>query len=851
MEPNVPADIGAKAAGSLSFNQKWEMHKPLLERLYLQENLKLPKIKGILRDEHNFDVEVHQYKYRFDKWNWKKSINSKTKARIVSKSRQRLEAGRNTIVMYKGRAIDSRKLIRSEKLATKNETLATLFRREGDGVNGAFPLNGVAGNTMAFVNWNLPYRALLRLFPQLKDHKSPAAMSASTPSDVSIASPAAEALSPGLSQSISIRKTRENAALFIAGDFEGLLRSFSERDRKVFSTWMHEFWYFSFMTAKHWGSRLGQFTADDLWQEFSNAVSPNLLAPTPPGAVHSPQPGSLQSESHGTTPPSSLCRWSIHVEEEYQWVDQQESTDLRGVFSDIRPQDDLAEPLQQKLQQGLESNSFSTVPISQLPVDLSLVGRAARKSPDQMWEESFGFAIMSGNYELVETMMQAERDSLRRRLQNIRPAHLAAAYLNGGKSCCLIIRKLCLNAQHYEREASDRDDNGRTVLDILMLRILRSHSTTQLDIISDGLRRVQIPVGEEVDVCGRWDPETPSYRELIGGGMGKVPKSWKHRFCHTSIQAICHSIGYVSQLRFQTLQTSGLFASRCFHCGLLLEVSPLTALVFTTWHLLKESMDSEDLFGMVYCLFQLLLSLGEYVVFLRSPVCTRWFDDDMDRENCNHEELSPWEVAMRLNVKARQVGSPEACKGWEAFLLILGQVEEQHRWVSEACPPVGYEKQHEEILRAYENDSDDDIDENTVDVTDIAQYSLHREVFFDGDMAFPVGCEEHGGFRAFGRNLCLGHIWAACQVELLTYRRQKEGDPWTSQHLTIDTILECLRTGDPEVLPYVGKRMLETYCACGCYQGWFDVGTPREYACCSYFSNLDDWHRTSFIPYIR
>jgi hypothetical protein len=55
----------------------------------------------------------------------------------------------------------------------------------------------------------------------------------STPSDVSIASPAAEAaLSPGLAQAVNLRKTRQNAALFIAGDFEGLLRAFSERDRK-------------------------------------------------------------------------------------------------------------------------------------------------------------------------------------------------------------------------------------------------------------------------------------------------------------------------------------------------------------------------------------------------------------------------------------------------------------------------------------------------------------------------------------------------------------------------------------------------------------------------------------------
>jgi hypothetical protein len=41
----------------LSFNDKWELHKPLLERLYLDETLSLPKIKHIMREEHSFDAE--------------------------------------------------------------------------------------------------------------------------------------------------------------------------------------------------------------------------------------------------------------------------------------------------------------------------------------------------------------------------------------------------------------------------------------------------------------------------------------------------------------------------------------------------------------------------------------------------------------------------------------------------------------------------------------------------------------------------------------------------------------------------------------------------------------------------
>ena len=83
------------------------------------------------------------------------------------------------------------------------------------------------------MNWNLPYRALQNMFPQLLDLPSPAAMSVSTPSDVSIASPAADtALSPGLSQAVNLRMARQNAAMFVAGDFEGLLKAFSKEEKR-------------------------------------------------------------------------------------------------------------------------------------------------------------------------------------------------------------------------------------------------------------------------------------------------------------------------------------------------------------------------------------------------------------------------------------------------------------------------------------------------------------------------------------------------------------------------------------------------------------------------------------------
>jgi hypothetical protein len=41
----------------IPFSQQWEQHKPLLEKLYLDERLTLPKIQKIMREENSFDAE--------------------------------------------------------------------------------------------------------------------------------------------------------------------------------------------------------------------------------------------------------------------------------------------------------------------------------------------------------------------------------------------------------------------------------------------------------------------------------------------------------------------------------------------------------------------------------------------------------------------------------------------------------------------------------------------------------------------------------------------------------------------------------------------------------------------------
>jgi hypothetical protein len=77
-------------------------------------------------------------------------------------------------------------------------------------------------------------------------------------------------------------------------------------------------------------------------------------------------------------------------------------------------------------------------------------------------------------------------------------------------------------------------------------------------------------------------------------------------------------------------------------------------------------------------------------------------------------------------------------------------------------------------------------------------------------------------------NTVLGHIWAACQAEMLTYRRQSTADPWMSDHLSLDNIARCLETGNSTYIPYIGKNLLKEHCICGRFPKSLRLGRVRS-----------------------
>lgn len=86
------------------------------------------------------------------------------------------------------------------------------------------------------------------------------------------------------------------------------------------------------------------------------------------------------------------------------------------------------------------------------------------------------------------------------------------------------------------------NDRGHTVLDNLMIAILKGHTSCTPGQVDNAFKGQVRFSGEEVDICGRWDADSGCIRELLAKGIHRIPFQWEHKFCHTSIQTICHSI---------------------------------------------------------------------------------------------------------------------------------------------------------------------------------------------------------------------------------------------------------------------------------------------------------------------
>ena len=273
----------------------------------------------------------------------------------------------------------------------------------------------------------------------------------------------------------------EHTNLLLQGRFEDMAANMEERERlyglprsrsdhrlpfhSVASRWLYQFWIFAYKAAKDWSPTSQTWTIFDLELQDLDESS---LHPSPGSPLLQYRRDDTQDRSCVSVPlPSQLCDWSIHVDPE-NYVDPSTETDAEQTIVCDQPR------FEDHPRHGLETNQFSTISVEDVPLGVSDVVQAARLSPHEMIRESFSFAIMARNWNLVETLLtRACQEDVN--LASVFPLHLATSYLDGAAQCCNIL-DLLLQYRAYSGLMVYHNDLGHTVLDNLILTVLQSHA---------------------------------------------------------------------------------------------------------------------------------------------------------------------------------------------------------------------------------------------------------------------------------------------------------------------------------------------------------------------------------------
>ncbi|SCV48818.1 uncharacterized protein FFB14_10548 [Fusarium fujikuroi] len=474
------------------------------------------------------------------------------------------------------------------------------------------------------------------------------------------------------------------------------------------------------------------------------------------------------------------------------------------------------------LHQSMASNDFTTTPKADLPLAHDLITRSLEEHPSPLHLDAWKLAIMAANRELLGELLGECEDGIPEGIAAIHPFHLAAAFLDGGNQCCAIFTDLSKNLDPSFAFYHNIDDYGHSILDALIVSVLRSHTSIQPGTVSYGFHSPNRFPGEENDLCGRWDAEDPIVRELLKQGYARIPNRWKHPFCHTAVQAVCHSIIaiYASPASASINTLSGLFVRRCTACGLELRLRPLHTVVVTTFYLAQLGMPGETLFGalaIVVC----LITLGADVS-LKANISVEEILSSSDAGLCRHTELSPLDLIKAVPGDVIESWSESCRVGWGCLtdvlaLALLQQEQERSGHSHASASPMGDE---------WSDTSDQD-----------SCWVSFKDNFHDNWLDLPCNIER------------IGLIWASIQTELLTYRRIRDGDTWISENFSMKALKVWLGEEDTELsMPLTQNRMFKDHTPCGWFGKASDFLCPTaEEVCTEYFMNMDIYSRTSYI----
>ncbi|RYO70258.1 hypothetical protein AA0113_g3504 [Alternaria arborescens] len=627
--------------------------------------------------------------------------------------------------------------------------------------------------------------------------------------------------------------------MFAQGQHEKLLNLLNGEERRTLSDWLYQYWFFCFKTAKHWGKGPRTWTAELLKFNQYLFTAPSNLPATPQDVIY---PSTLHNNDE-LTPPTDLCRWYIHAHEE----------DLESISDgDLDPEDNLDpdddtfwpqwSPNKQQpsfqchLRNALEHNDFSTTSATDLPVAIPAIAKAAdEERSNELLLESLGFSIMSRNLDQIENVLRQLKD------KNIDPSplypfHLATSFLDGSKSCCDVVYQLARwphGINGVESRKTYLNEHGHTILDNLMITIIKSHTSAKPVVVDEDFKDVARFVGEEVDICGRWDADSLCIRQLYARGRISIPVNWKHKFCNTSIQAVCHCIEQLFDRMPQRLlleTPSRLYIRRCFGtgCGKKLQLQPLHSLVMTGYHLATQGMDGEDLFGILAC--ALCLIFHGFNPSVRADVSVTALLSLDSFVECDHVELTAAELAEEIMaMPVFGIWNTKIKTGWIVLAGILHRCEAAH------LKQVGKDGYNLESLgdcncmRSAEQGRDAHFMGSTKPDDQL------KEIHDMLDIRSPCFVEQRD----------LGALWSSVLAELLSYRRLKDGLGWTSQYFSMETLREQLEGGRDLAVGYTEHNLLKAHCACHSFgRDWptmlFDAIDPD-------IANVYDvWERTRY-----
>ena len=389
------------------------------------------------------------------------------------------------------------------------------------------------------------------------------------------------------------------------------------------------------------------------------------------------------------------------------------------------------------------------------------------------------------------------------------------------------------------------NDLGHTILDQLMIAILKGHTSCFPSVVDVHFKKDKRFAGEDVDICGRWDADSDCIRTLLARGIAGIPFEWKHMFCHTSAQTICHCIGTVFGPNWgpNINAPSGLFVRYCSSCGLKMELLPLHTLVLVGLHLSQSGCTEENLFGILACLL-CMLSNGANPLMKAAISLQALLSDDAGSE-CNHEELDPAEFAERLLLSWPSMGTDELNIGWQVVCQVLKR--SQSEWNADrqrSAPKDGL--------------YDDDSDSSSESGQDVMSIDSEAPINSSENEMSTNEEQESGGRHEcmrclyhrdhfFGRSKVLASLWASIQTELLTYRRLQEGDRWISPNFDMKALSGSLARGDKLDIALVRKKMMKPYCWGGEFLDACPACPVLEDAAAYYFSNLEEWNRSTFL----